>query len=104
MSSCVAFHTQVASIMEVLANAAVAEICKLMDDGYAILRMEMSQSQKENEQLRRKLENLELQVARGCGARRPTPRGEPGSRAVSMYSWSVQVTLHDCTCKGNRAE
>uniref|UniRef100_A0A3B3T1U5 C2H2-type domain-containing protein n=1 Tax=Paramormyrops kingsleyae TaxID=1676925 RepID=A0A3B3T1U5_9TELE len=74
MSSCVAFHTQVASIMEVLANAAVAEICKLMDDGYALLRMEMSQSQKENEQLRRKLENLELQVARGCGARRQAPR------------------------------
>ncbi|XP_048852287.1 endothelial zinc finger protein induced by tumor necrosis factor alpha-like isoform X2 [Brienomyrus brachyistius] len=74
MSSCVAFHTQVASIMEVLANAAVAEICKLVDDGYALLRLEMSQSQKENEQLRRKLENLELQVARGCGARRPAQR------------------------------
>ncbi|XP_064193765.1 zinc finger protein Gfi-1-like isoform X3 [Anguilla rostrata] len=66
MSNCVAFHTQIASIMEVLANAAVAEICKLVDDGYAVLRLEMSQSQKENESLRRKLQVLELRVAQAC--------------------------------------
>ncbi|XP_061100718.1 uncharacterized protein LOC133130274 [Conger conger] len=66
MSNCIAFHTQIASIMEVLANAAVAEICKLVDDGYAVLRLEMSQSQKENESLRRKLQVLELRVAQAC--------------------------------------
>ncbi|KAK6324838.1 hypothetical protein J4Q44_G00041800 [Coregonus suidteri] len=53
-----------ASIMEVLANAAVAEICKLVDDDYAVFRLEMSQSQKENRGLRRKLQLLELKVAR----------------------------------------
>ncbi|KAK6324837.1 hypothetical protein J4Q44_G00041790 [Coregonus suidteri] len=58
------FHTQMASIMEVLANTAVAEICKLVDDDYAVFRLEMSQSQNENRALRRKLQLLELKVAR----------------------------------------
>eukprot|EP00063_Salmo_salar_P075999 XP_014050834.1 PREDICTED: zinc finger protein 35-like isoform X3 [Salmo salar] len=61
-SSCMVFHTQIASIMEVLANAAVAEICKLVDDDYAVFRLEITQSQKENRALRRKL--LEVKVAR----------------------------------------
>ncbi|KAK6324877.1 hypothetical protein J4Q44_G00042190, partial [Coregonus suidteri] len=64
MANCMVFHTQIASIMEVLANAAVAEICKLVDDDYAVFRLEMSQSQKENRGLRRKLQLLELKVAR----------------------------------------
>ncbi|XP_024268724.1 transcription factor Sp7-like [Oncorhynchus tshawytscha] len=58
------FHTQIASIVEVLANAAVAEICKLVDDDYAVFRLEISQSQKENGALRRKLQLLELKVSR----------------------------------------
>ncbi|XP_031684039.1 transcriptional repressor CTCFL-like [Oncorhynchus kisutch] len=58
------FHTQIASIMEVLANAAVAEICKLVDDDYAVFRLEVTQSQKENTALRRKLQLIELKVAR----------------------------------------
>ncbi|XP_064783370.1 uncharacterized protein LOC135507691 isoform X3 [Oncorhynchus masou masou] len=64
MDNGMVFHTQIASIMEVLANAAVAEICKLVDDDYAVFRLEMSQSQKENRGLRRKLQILELKVAR----------------------------------------
>ncbi|XP_064782369.1 uncharacterized protein LOC135506881 isoform X1 [Oncorhynchus masou masou] len=62
MANCMVFHTQIASIMEVLANAAVAEICKLVDDDYAVFRLEITQSRKENRTLRRKL--LELKVAR----------------------------------------
>ncbi|KAM9530838.1 uncharacterized protein ACWYII_042368 isoform 3-T3 [Salvelinus alpinus] len=64
MANCMVFHTQIASIMEVLANSAVAEICKLVDDDYAVFRLEISQSQKENRGLRRKLQLLELKVAR----------------------------------------
>ncbi|XP_071025789.1 uncharacterized protein [Oncorhynchus clarkii lewisi] len=64
MANCMVFHTQIASIMEVLANAAVAEICKLVDDDYAVFRLEISQGQKENRGLRRKLQLLELKVAR----------------------------------------
>uniref|UniRef100_A0A8C7RVA2 C2H2-type domain-containing protein n=1 Tax=Oncorhynchus mykiss TaxID=8022 RepID=A0A8C7RVA2_ONCMY len=61
-SNCMIFHTQIASIMEVLANSAVAEICKLVDDDYAVFRLEITQGQKENRALRRKL--LEVKVAR----------------------------------------
>ncbi|XP_055765364.1 uncharacterized protein LOC129841224 [Salvelinus fontinalis] len=64
MANCMVFHTEIASIMEVLANAAVADICKLVDDDYAVFRLEISQSQKENRALRRKLQLLELKVAR----------------------------------------
>nr|XP_029543009.1 Krueppel-like factor luna isoform X2 [Oncorhynchus nerka] len=66
MANCMVFHTQIASIMEVLANAAVADICKLVDDDYAVFRLEITQSQKENRALRRKLQLLELKVAREC--------------------------------------
>ncbi|KAJ8397391.1 hypothetical protein AAFF_G00439400 [Aldrovandia affinis] len=65
MSSCVVFHSQLTSIMEVLAKAAVTEICQLVDDGYAVLRLEISRSEKENQTLKRKLQMLELMVARG---------------------------------------
>ncbi|XP_070972062.1 uncharacterized protein [Oncorhynchus clarkii lewisi] len=64
MANCMVFHTQIASIMEVLANAAVADICKLVDDDYAVFRLEITQSQKENRALRRKLQLLELKTAR----------------------------------------
>ncbi|XP_010890827.1 zinc finger protein 629-like [Esox lucius] len=64
MANSVAFHTQLASIMEVLANAAVAEICELVDNGYAVLHLEISRGQKENEALRRKLRLMELKVSR----------------------------------------
>uniref|UniRef100_A0AAZ3P3V3 C2H2-type domain-containing protein n=2 Tax=Oncorhynchus tshawytscha TaxID=74940 RepID=A0AAZ3P3V3_ONCTS len=64
MANCMVFHTQIASVMEVLANAAVAEICKLVDDDYAVFRLEITQSQKENRALRRKLQLQELKVAR----------------------------------------
>ncbi|XP_042186393.1 zinc finger and SCAN domain-containing protein 21 isoform X2 [Oncorhynchus tshawytscha] len=63
-SNVMVFHTQIASIMEVLANSAVADICKLVDDDYAVFRLEITQSQKENRGLRRKLQQLELKVAR----------------------------------------
>ncbi|XP_055765361.1 uncharacterized protein LOC129841223 isoform X2 [Salvelinus fontinalis] len=64
MANCMVFHTQIASIMEVLANAAVAQICKLVDNDYAVIRLEVSQSQKENRALRKKLQLLELKVSR----------------------------------------
>ncbi|KAK6324828.1 hypothetical protein J4Q44_G00041700 [Coregonus suidteri] len=64
MANCMVFHSQIASIMEVLANAAVAEICKLVDDDYAVFRLEITQSQKENRAFRRKLQLLEQKLAR----------------------------------------
>ncbi|XP_071378915.1 uncharacterized protein [Centroberyx affinis] len=80
MSTALDFHSQIASIMEVLANAAVAEICKVVDDGYAVVHLEMSQSQKENEFLRRKIKLLELQIARYRAERVKGPEGSFNSR------------------------
>ncbi|XP_030643973.1 zinc finger protein 13-like [Chanos chanos] len=70
MSNRLAFQTQLASIMEVLANAAVAEICKLVEDDYAVINLQMSQCQRENKALKRKLHILELKMARGYAERR----------------------------------
>lgn len=80
MSTAMDFHSQIASIMEVLANAAVAEICKVVDDGYAVVHLEMSRSQKENEFLRRKIKLLELQVARYRAERVKAAEGSVSSR------------------------
>ncbi|XP_029605031.1 zinc finger protein 34-like isoform X1 [Salmo trutta] len=84
MANCMVFHTQIASIMEVLANAAVVEVCKLVDDDYAVFRLEISQSQKENRTLRRKLQLLELKVARER-AERTTP-----DRVLASFPSSVK--------------
>ncbi|KAK2896026.1 hypothetical protein Q8A73_015514 [Channa argus] len=72
MSPAAAFHAQLASIMEVLANTAVAEICELVDSGYSVLQLEISRSRKENEVLRRKLRLMELRVARATALRAAT--------------------------------
>ncbi|KAM3623129.1 uncharacterized protein V6R79_007386 [Siganus canaliculatus] len=74
------FHSQIASIMEVLANAAVAEICKVVDDGYAVVNLEMTRSQKENDFLRRKIKLLELQIARYRAERVKGAEGSISSR------------------------
>lgn len=60
-----AFRSQLTSIMEALTKAAVAEICGLVDDSHAVLRLEIVRSHKENEALRRKLELIESIIARG---------------------------------------
>ncbi|KAM6948668.1 uncharacterized protein FYW47_016615 [Aplochiton taeniatus] len=59
MATCITFQTQLSSIMDVLAKAAVVEISKLVDDKYAVLRLEISQKQNEIEILKRKLLMME---------------------------------------------
>ncbi|XP_064782743.1 uncharacterized protein LOC135507110 isoform X8 [Oncorhynchus masou masou] len=78
--SVVEFQAQIASIMEVLANAAVAEICKVVDDGYAVVHLKMSQSHKENEFLRRKMKLMELQIARFRAERTKSSEGSVQNR------------------------
>ena len=85
MSACASFKVQVASIMEVLAKTAVAEITKLVDDESAALRLEMCRSQRENETLKTKLllTEGELRAVRGYG------EGTPG---ISLnLSFEVEV-------------
>ncbi|XP_055765801.1 uncharacterized protein LOC129841522 [Salvelinus fontinalis] len=97
MANCMVFHTQIASIMEVLANAAVAEICKLVDDDYAVFRLEITKSQKENRALRRKLQLQELKVARERAERTTQERvlaSHPSSvKILDQYRGMARVTL-----------
>ncbi|KAM3623757.1 uncharacterized protein V6R79_015243 [Siganus canaliculatus] len=66
MADCVGFQAQIASIIEILANSAVAEICKLVEDGYAALRSQMDQerqkSEKEKDVLRQKLREMDAKM------------------------------------------
>nr|XP_057923499.1 uncharacterized protein LOC131125712 [Doryrhamphus excisus] len=79
MKSLVAFHSQLAAIMDGLTRAAVAEISHLVDESYAVLQLEISRSRQENEALRRKLDLIETIVARGHDGGRVAVLG-PGSQ------------------------
>ncbi|XP_029109356.1 uncharacterized protein LOC108937551 [Scleropages formosus] len=96
MSSCLSFNTQLASIMEVLANAAVAEICKLVEEGYAVLRLEISRSREENDALRRRLEAAE---ARERSAARRGARGPAAGELLVAGSGRTEAP-----CRGDSAE
>uniref|UniRef100_A0A1A8EYK0 C2H2-type domain-containing protein n=1 Tax=Nothobranchius korthausae TaxID=1143690 RepID=A0A1A8EYK0_9TELE len=85
-----AFHTQLASIMEVLANTAVAEICEVVDSGYAVLQLEISRSRKENEVLRRKLRLMELRATRTAALRAATANGS----GVALLQASGRPRVH----------
>ncbi|KAM9314736.1 uncharacterized protein KZ484_024395 [Pholidichthys leucotaenia] len=66
MADCVGFQAQIASIIEILANSAVAEICKLVEDGYAALRTQVEQerkkSEEEQDELRRRLREADVKM------------------------------------------
>ncbi|KAI1893320.1 hypothetical protein AGOR_G00122510 [Albula goreensis] len=76
--------TQLASLIEILAQETVNKICKLASEECAVLRLEASQSQSEIGALKRKLElkEQELRTAQGGGA---------GERPVNTQSVGVQV-------------
>lgn len=93
MSPAAAFHAQLASIMEVLANTAVAEICELVDSGYSVLQLEISRSRKENEALRRKLRLVELRAARASALRAAAAAGGTALLAASGRA-RAQLAAH----------
>lgn len=70
MAASVDLHAQLASIMEVLANAAVTEICQLVDEGFAELRVEISRSQRENLALKSRLRQMEVRAGEVTCSRR----------------------------------
>ncbi|XP_058483355.1 zinc finger protein 90-like isoform X2 [Solea solea] len=120
MSPAASFHAQLASIMEVLANTAVAEICELVDSGYSLLQLEISRSRKENEVLRRKLRLMELRSARATALRAAVTAGgaallnSSGSRARAHYhpgneprrnrTPAAEVTLSTVSCTAPPAD
>ncbi|KAG7524455.1 zinc finger 271-like [Solea senegalensis] len=63
MENC-SFQSQLLSVMEVLAKAAVAEINRRVDDSCAVLRLEVSQSQRDIELLKSKCETMEAELRR----------------------------------------
>ncbi|KAJ8337301.1 hypothetical protein SKAU_G00385210 [Synaphobranchus kaupii] len=92
MSTYCTFQTELVAIMEVLTKAAVTEIGKLVDDGYAVLRLEISRSHRENEELKRQL-TLAIQTE----PNRRTPQGSfcninTGDCGVHLYRDKLKTT------------
>ncbi|KAG5285806.1 hypothetical protein AALO_G00007650 [Alosa alosa] len=107
-------ETQIASVMEILAKTAVAEICKVVDSGCLEFRVEMCRRQKEIEALRKKVRCLtstreswlglvppqrrtvgvqvdtEQGVAENQGVARVPCQGEPKSRAAPGLTVKVE--------------
>ncbi|XP_058487520.1 zinc finger protein 236-like [Solea solea] len=89
MLSSVALRAQVASIIDALSKAAVAEISKVVEDGMVVLRLEMCQRESEIKKLKSNIELLhtELRAAqdRGGGGGgvtlRPDSRGGEGGQS-----------------------
>lgn len=57
--NCVAFQSKLASIMDVLAKAAVVEISKLWEDGFALIQVELRRRESEIKALNNKLVSME---------------------------------------------
>ncbi|KAI1887828.1 hypothetical protein AGOR_G00194460 [Albula goreensis] len=93
------FHKQLTSIMEVLTTAAIGEICKLVDDGYAVLRLEMTQRVKENEALRRKLQMMEQQVSR-AGSEATEARDSSANSDLPVFEVQVCTESRGRTNEG----
>uniref|UniRef100_A0A3Q2Q8X9 Zinc finger protein 358-like n=1 Tax=Fundulus heteroclitus TaxID=8078 RepID=A0A3Q2Q8X9_FUNHE len=87
MEDCLGFQAQIASVIEILANSAVVEICKLVDAGYASLRsqmdLELEKSQKENDVLRQRLKEMDVKM-RNCERRLRRSRQREEMYAVHL--------------------
>lgn len=62
-----AVQQRLSAIMEALSRAAVAEICELVDGSFARLCTELERTQRENEDLKKKLHVIEAIVVRCDG-------------------------------------
>ncbi|CAK6977461.1 zinc finger protein 232 [Scomber scombrus] len=86
MASCVAFQTKLASIMEMLAQAAVLEIGKLWEDSFTLVQVELRRRESEIEALNRKLvllENEQLTQTQAANVSSPSSsRREQQSRML----------------------
>ncbi|KAA0705358.1 hypothetical protein E1301_Tti009777 [Triplophysa tibetana] len=65
------FQTQLTSVMDMLTKTAVVEICKLFEENYSLLGLEITRCTNENDSLRKKCLFLEteLQAARRNGSK-----------------------------------
>ncbi|XP_032388155.1 zinc finger protein 746 [Etheostoma spectabile] len=92
-----ALHAQLSVVMGALTKAAVAEICAVVDEGYAVLQMEISRSHRENEDLKKKLHLIESIVVRadrgGKAVAEPgfVPATEPGFVPAAESAANVET-------------
>ncbi|KAJ8333268.1 hypothetical protein SKAU_G00421640 [Synaphobranchus kaupii] len=101
---------QLYCILETLTKEAVAEIGKLIEDGSAVLRLEIFHSQKENETLKMKVQEMEreLKTAREYGKKREVtryclPAGEEDLRQCVVLEQSGEL-LSELVIKKERLE
>nr|XP_046263948.1 zinc finger protein 181-like [Scatophagus argus] len=86
-----ALHEQLSIIMSALTKAAVAEICEVVDEGYAVLQMEITRSHKENEDLKKKLHLIESIVVRGGGGGEAVAAAAPGVAAAAEFAQQAET-------------
>ncbi|CAK6977466.1 zinc finger protein 16-like [Scomber scombrus] len=96
MLSTVALRTQIASIIDALSKAAVAEISKVVEDGEVVLRLEMCQRENEIKKLKSNIEILhsELRAAHERGNQRPAAPRREDSQSVSGEARMLLEKLH----------
>lgn len=89
MINSVHFRRQVGAVMEILTKAAIAEIAKLVDDGSAVLRLEMYRTQSENETLKTRIRQMEsdLEAALGRGKVAGAPELPGNTRSVGVQAF-----------------
>uniref|UniRef100_A0A3B4TP69 C2H2-type domain-containing protein n=1 Tax=Seriola dumerili TaxID=41447 RepID=A0A3B4TP69_SERDU len=85
MVSSVALRAQIASIIDALSKAAVAEISKVVEDGMVVLRLEMCQRENEIKKLKSSVEVLhsELRAAQDRVTLRPDTYVRDGSQSAT---------------------
>lgn len=73
MLSAVALRSQIASVIDAMAKAAVAELSKVVEEGVVVLRLEMCQREDEIKRLKSTVDVLhnELRAARYAVTLRP---------------------------------
>jgi len=85
MANCVAFQSKLTSIMEMLARAAVLEVGRLWEDGFALVQAELRRREAEIQALNRKLAAMERE--------RPAARtGEPPGDGEAPDSIHTSIT------------
>ena len=100
---------QISAIMGALTQAAVAEICELVAEGYCLLQAEVSRSRRENQDLKKKLHLIESIVVRGgsgpaespaAGGEPPQQRPDPEHRAPAAEAGGAAEVNKVCTVSG----
>lgn len=83
-------HSQLSSIMETMARSALGQVCKLVDEDSAELRLELSNIRHANSALAKKVSSLESELK---AARSDDPNLSRSHRTVGVQT--------DCYVGGN---